>query len=218
MPASDSSTLVINLDGTLFDSTAYLAGLREVAKRFGVSRQVWNTAAKPASPADVFSLAGVAERIAAKTDQPAEPICRALEAETADGVWYLHAEARPFLERIAPISQLYLLTRGDHDLQRRKLTGANIERYFQGVFIVAEPKAQTSVAPLSAVSQAVFVNDDLDEMLELAQRYRWARHVHINRIGAPVPQNLSFPSFPDLRSAEPTIIHLLNPSRMVAGS
>lgn len=211
--ASDSSTLVMNLDGTLFDSAAYAAALREVARRFDISKQVWNTAAKGSEADDLFSLAKVSERVATKTEQPAEPIRRALEAETADGMWYLHADARPFLERVAPLSKLYLLSRGEHDVQRRKLQGAGLERYFHGVFIVTESKAEAQVAPLSSVSQAVFVNDDLNEMLELARRYRWARHVHINRSGGAVPANLSFPSFPDLRTAESTIVGLLSSPR-----
>lgn len=214
--STDRSVLILDFDRVLFDTEAYILGLREVAKGFGVSRQVWQTAYKQRGADGLFRLSHLAEVLAAKTNQAAEPILRAFEAETADGVWYLHADARPFLEHVAPVSQLYLLTLGDEAVQRQKLVGTGISEHFQDTFIVQEPKAQASVAPLSSVSQAVFINDNIAEMLEVAQKYRWARHIHINRAGQELPPNFSIPSFPNLQAAEPAVLGLLKPTPKTA--
>ncbi len=198
--------LILDLDRVLFDTDAYLTALGESLQPFGVTKDAWNRSLRQAT--GPFRLREQADTVAAAIDADATELHQALERESADAVWFLHPDARPFLDDIREVAELHLLTRGDPDFQKLKLQQTGLERYFSGQTIAVEPKEEAKL-PVSTVGQAVFISDDVSELLALGGRYRWSRHVHINREGRDVPPNFPFPSFASLGEAAPKIRELV---------
>lgn len=196
---SGRTAIILDFDRTLFDADAYKLGLRDAVKGFGVTKAIWDEAYEEANGAVRFKP--FVELMAKRTGRSVEQLLRAIEKETAEAIWYLYADSREFLEEFAPVSRMFLLTYSDPYIQRQKIAAVGLSQYFQEVTVVDEPKAESGKLPISAVDQAIFINDNVDEMLELARVYRWAHHLHINRAGKPLPPRFAFPSFRDLRSA-----------------
>lgn len=212
--STQKPTIVLDFDRVLFDTNAFIAGLKDAVKPLGVTKDMWEAAYYDRGEDGVLHLPRFAEKLAAKTKASPEAISQALDTEMADAVWYLFGDTRQFLEQFSRQVTLYLLSFGQPEMQKKKLTGAGIEPYFDGIYLVDEAKAESNRLPISAVSRAIFINDNIEEMLELAKLYRWADHIHINRygtdrLGQQLPAQLPFRSFSSLREASGHIEQLL---------
>lgn len=208
---SERTAIIIDFDRTLFDADAFGSGLHDSVKTFGVTKKMWDRCYEEAGQDGIFRLGPFVEALAAKTGRAPADIRAAVDAETAEAIWYLHADSRAFLETFSTTARLFLVTLGCPELQRQKVAAVGLSQYFEEIIVVEQPKAESGKLPVSAVEQAVFINDDLDELLELAQVYRWAHHVHVNRARTELPPRFPFRSFPDLRSATPYVASIVGP-------
>lgn len=202
--------IVLDFDRVLFDTDGYLASLCEAAQRFGITREGWQSAYRKRPAGSVFTFQSIADNLAKKFDVDAAELVAAMKEETADAVWFLFADARPFLERLHEIADVYLLTFGSAIEQEAKIDGTGIRHFFKDIAITEESKSANRQLPISSVSQAIFLNDSVSEMLELGGLYRWSYHLHINRAGSDVPPNFPFQSFGSLREAEPAVLSLVD--------
>jgi FMN phosphatase YigB (HAD superfamily) len=204
-PASAKPAIVIDFDRVLFDTDAYIAGLRHAVGQVGVTRAQWDAAYQDRGEDKVLRIDRLLTNLAERSGKPLEEITAAFDRETEEAMWYLYADAREFLEAFQPVADVYLLSFGAKDWQSRKLEAVGVKDFFKTMTIVEEPKAEAKDVPVPSVSQAIFINDNKSEMLDVARRYRWARHLHINRAGDELPAGFPFPSYPDLRTAAPAI-------------
>lgn len=205
-----SIAIVLDFDRVLFDADAYVAGLRDAVRAFNVDQPTWDTAYADRDEDGVFRVNRLVKNLAAATGQSESRIRQAIDQETAEAIWYLYADSRAFLDRFRDRASLYLLTFGCQEFQRQKIAAAGLGRYFDEVTIVEKPKAESGDLPVSPVQQAVFLNDNQREMLELARNYRWAAHFHVNRDGAKLPADFPFPSYADLATAGDAVEALID--------
>lgn len=187
--------IILDFDGVLFDSAGFKDGLYEAVRPFGVTREKWLKAVDSRDADGVFRLSRQAELLSGGRRDKA--MIKAMQTEAADALWYLYADARPFLDRLSPHAELHLVTFGDPELQQLKIDATNIRSYFASVQIVTESKAHVKL-PVSTVDRAIFINDSVKEMTEMAGVYRWAMHLHVNRGGSDVPSTMPFESFGSL--------------------
>jgi FMN phosphatase YigB (HAD superfamily) len=200
--------IVLDFDRVLFDTESYLVGLREAAGAFGVTKDHWADAGKKREGA--FDLKVHADNLGKTAGADPAAILEAMLAETDDAIWYLFADSRPFLEEMREVSNLHLLTYGSDSFQTLKIEKTGLEPYFKSVTVTEEPKVDTPDLPVSSVDQAIFINDNIQEMLDMGGKYRWSHHLHVNRAGAPLPPNFPFRSFASLREATPFIRQLMD--------
>lgn len=202
--------IILDFDEVLFDTEGYKVSLYESVKPFGVTNDVWQRAYVGREADEAFGFRGLANRLAEAVDAPIEAMIEAMARETSDAVWYLFADARPFLEAVQPNSEVYLLTYGNHREQKAKIAATGIGRYFKDVIITDESKALNKYLPVSSVSRAIFINDNVQEMLEFGGIYRWSTHLHINRYDRELPADFPFPSFRRLADALPHVQGLVD--------
>lgn len=195
----------------LFDTPAYAHGLRDAVKDFGVTPEIWGRAYRRRDETGAFRLTSQAEHLASLTNRPMASLLEALEKETDDALWYLYADSKAFLEQFSPLANLFLITFGDESLQLQKINATGIGQYFADIVIVDRPKAESDRLPIHSVQQAIFLNDNLDEMLDLARIYRWSSHIQIARSNVPVKKTDGrIPVYENLRDAAGTVAKLLN--------
>lgn len=204
-PTPPKPAIVLDFDRVLFDTNAYISGLRQAATDLGISKADWEAAYQDRGDDRLVRLPRLVKNLAGRSERRAAKLQEAFDRETAESMWYLYADARTFLEQFQAAAEVYLLTFGDPELQNRKIDAVGIRGFFTRVSVVEVAKADATDVPVPSVSQAIFINDNRTEMLEMARRYRWAKHLHINRGGEEVPADFPFPSYPDLRSAAPAI-------------
>lgn len=204
-PESPKPAIVIDFDRVLFDTDAYIAGLRHAVEQVGVTRDQWDAAYKDRGDDQVLRIDRLLSNLAEQSKVPRKTIQEAFDRETQEAMWYLYADAREFLQAFQPVADVYLLSFGCKEWQNKKLDAVGIKDFFTTTTIVEEPKAEAKDVPVPSVSQAIFINDNKAEMLDMARRYRWARHLHINRDRGDLPAGFPFPSYPDLRTAAPAI-------------
>lgn len=204
-PTPPKPAIVLDFDRVLFDTNAYIAGLRQAATDLGISKGDWEAAYQDRGEDRLVRLPRLIKNLAGRSERRAAKLQEAFDRETAESMWYLYADARTFLEQFQDAAEVYLLTFGDPDLQNRKIDAVGIRDFFTRISVVEVAKADATDVPVPSVSQAIFINDNRKEMLDMARRYRWAKHLHINRGGEEVPADFPFPSYPDLRSAAPAI-------------
>jgi FMN phosphatase YigB (HAD superfamily) len=203
--APSKPAIVIDFDRVLFDTDAYVAGIRQSVGQVGVTRSHWDAAYQDRGDDQVLRIDRLLTNLAERSGKPRAQIQEAFERETGEAMWYLYADAREFLEAFKPVADVYLLSFGCKEWQGRKIEAVGIKDFFKSATIVEVPKADAKDVPVPSVSQAIFINDNQSEMLDMARRYRWARHLHINRAGDDLPPGFPFPSYPDLRTAAPAI-------------
>lgn len=209
MAKQTSVALVLDFDRVLFDTDGHNSGLLDAVRGLGVSRAMWDKAYDDRDEDGVFRIERFTSKLAVVSGKPPEELKAAIDRETAEAIWYLYPDSRDFLERFTGRTVLYLLTFGCQHLQRQKIAAVGLGRYFESVTVVEKPKAESGQLPISSVQQAIFINDNFQEMYELARLYRWATHLHINRMGAELPADFPFPSYRDLASAGDAIEALL---------
>lgn len=203
--------IILDFDRVLFDTNSAYFGLHDAVRPFGVTSDVWQaTLTALRQSGEVFQPRVLAAMLAKRTNRPAQLIEQALEEENAEASWYVYADAKPFLEHFAQSSALHLLTYGDQGYQSRKLAACGLNHYFASMHIVSTPKAEYDQLPINSVQRAIFINDDLSEMLDLARRYRWASHIQIARANVDVATDSRIPAFATLPEASNLITRLLN--------
>lgn len=202
--------IILDFDRVLFDTEGYIDSLYESVKPFGVTRDIWHKAYVRREPEEAFNFKSLARQLASYTGKDAEDFIKAMKQETNDAVWYLFADARPFLEAVHKEAELHLLTFGARHEQELKIAATGIAGYFKGVIITDELKVLNQSLPISSVGRAIFINDSIKELMELGGMYRWSTHLHINRYGRELPADFPFPSFNGLADALPGVKGLMN--------
>ena len=207
--AKDKPTIILDWDGTLFDNQGYWYDLGQAVGELGVTRKQWDIAYANRQDG-VLRLDQVIESLATVSGADEAALRQKIDEASRDAVWYLHADARPFLEAVRPHVRLILLSFGDEQVQLPKIHYSGLKPLFDEVRVVDYPKAETKDLPVSAVHRAIFINDSVTETRDMATAFRWAHHLHVNRRHEPVPGDFQFPTFPDLRELSQALRSLVN--------
>jgi FMN phosphatase YigB (HAD superfamily) len=207
--AQPKPAIVVDFDRVLFDTDAYDSGLRQAMKDIGIDRAIWDAAIKEPDEDGVLRIDSLLANVAKRSRRQPKQIRAAFDRETSEAMWYLYADTREFLERFRAAAEVHLLSFGSQEWQNQKIDAVGIRDFFTHVTVVEEPKSQAKNLPVPSVSQALFLGSNSKEMLDVARRYRWAKHVHINRAGEELPADFPFASYPDLRTAAPEIASLV---------
>lgn len=198
--------LIIDLDYTLLDTSAFKARLATELGAYGVtSEQFWETFGMIAGVSDrtSYSIARHAQVLHEQTGIDAEDAQRGLEAAFGALPGMLYPDTPVFLALLREQGvPAVLFTFGDSAFQEQKVRAALIEPYFRSHVYTEESKHLIELAFPEPEDEWVFINDNPTELRALAQRYPGARMIRIRRPDgktfAPEDDALDVPTFPSL--------------------
>lgn len=170
--------VIIDFDDTLLDTQALKLALIAALTAVGVSQEdidwSYKTAHNTSDGHYTYSHGRRAEVLAERGYDQTQ-VLMALEAVTAPASvrQYLLPGALELLEGLQALGhQLVLLSLGDPDFQKLKVVGAGIGEYFAEQYLISSDKKSVIAGLMkNPESSHWFINDKIDESLDLAQAF-----------------------------------------------
>ncbi len=185
-----SSNIVcfLDFDHTLFHTDQFFhVDVRDAFLRLGVDAAHWEQSYAAVWPTG-YTLQKHVEEVARHSGNqlPLEEMKRILQNSFSDLKQYLFPDVLPFLQEAKSGSaRLYLLSFGDHEWQRSKVSASALSGYFDEMFFTASPGGKSKLVQKQAKrgGQPVVVVDnnpvDLDSIRDFAPG---ARTYCMNRV------------------------------------
>lgn len=195
MPPSNTACF-LDFDHTLFQTDEFFhLDVRQSFLRLGIDAAEWEQSYAAVWPTG-YSLEKHAEEISHRTRGrlPLEEMKRVLQETFSDLRRYLFPDVLPFLERANKDgTSLYLVSFGEPEWQRYKVSACAVSRYFDGMFFATTPGGKSALVQelVKGFSGNVFAVDnnpvDLDLIRDQAPEIRT---YHMNR----VPDDMRVPA------------------------
>lgn len=164
--------IIIDLDHTLFDATAFKATLAESVLKYGVSQDIFfqtyaqiRKSSKDSEYSPESHLAALGKII--NLDQTSAK--KSIDEVVSNSQKYLYSDAFTFLKKISSLGVPFiLLSYGDRDFQQKKISACGIKKYFTEIQIVQKSKnaAMKKLAKKYGAS-LIFINDNIKETREV---------------------------------------------------
>jgi FMN phosphatase YigB (HAD superfamily) len=190
--------VILDLDYTLLDTTAFKKGLTASLESLGVTNdqfvETYNAVAHAVPGQHEYSFERQAHLLHERYGYDIEEVLRRLTDTYKILPDYLYPDTLPFLKLLKQ-KGIYaaLFTWANPDHQEAKLRHLGIEHYLSKVIITSGAKGAAELELPAPVSEWVFINDNPIELRALAERYPEARMIRITR-----PDGKKFPG-EDLR-------------------
>ncbi len=186
----------LDFDHTLFHTDEFFhVDVRQSFLRLGIDAAEWEQSYAAVWPTG-YTLEKHAEEVSRHSGRqlPLEVMKRILRNSFSDLRRYLFSDVLPFLERAKNNdTRLYLLSFGDCEWQRYKVSACAVSAYFHDMFFAATPGGKSRLVQEQAngIAETVLVVDnnsaDLDLIRDHAPRIRT---YYMNR----VPDDMRFPA------------------------
>lgn len=164
--------IIIDLDHTLFDATAFKATLAESVLKYGISQDIFfqtyaqiRKLSKDSEYSPGSHLAALGKII--NLDQTSAK--KSIDEVVSHSQKYLYSDALTFLKKISSLGVPFiLLSCGDRDFQQKKISACGIKKYFTEIKIVQKSK-NTAIKKLAKKygDNLIFVNDNINETREV---------------------------------------------------
>ncbi len=214
--------VILDFDNTLFDADDFKVALASSLRQFGVSDELfWGTYRQARERGGDFGysferhVALVADRL---PNLDVAAAVRALDAVLARAAEFLYPDAKEFLSRLISLGiPATLLTRGDPEFQRAKITSCGLDRLVEEVVVTKEPKIRRVGEILAAAQGSVYLIDDhLDATLEIYKAHPTIIPILKRRADQPPERYLgmrmlNFRHLSEIRDYL-TIVHATNPT------
>ena len=170
MHAPDTACF-LDFDHTLFHTDEFFhVAVREAFRRLGIDAKVWEQSYAVVWPTG-YTLEKHAEEVFRQSgNQPAlEEMKRILQNSFSDLRRYLFPDVLPFLQQAKENgARLYLLSFGDPEWQRYKVSACAVSGYFDDMFFAATPGGKSRLVQEQAkrVAERVVVVDNNSEDLD----------------------------------------------------
>ncbi len=183
-------TLIVDFDGTLWDSEGFLRELYAVAERYGITPKAmlntWEDSWSHPARREGYSARRHAGKLADITPRYSEEELHTwLEDHHARMGDFVYPDAHLFLHEMRTAGySLILLSNGDPVWQRRKLAATGLEDHFDSVQVSRHPKEDVLRGMIGSMEHPhmLFVNDNPEENWAVAHSLpRLAQAMRVNR-------------------------------------
>ena len=191
-----NTACLLDFDHTLFHTDEFFhVDVRESFLRLGIDAEEWERSYAAVWPKG-YTLEKHVEEVSRQFGNrlPLEEMKRILENSFSDLKRYLFPDVLPFLQQAKKSgARLYLLSFGDYEWQRYKVSACSVAAYFDDMFFTATPGAKSELVRERAhrVAETVVVVDnnpaDLDLIRDEAPEIRT---YYMNR----VPDEMRLPA------------------------
>lgn len=180
-----NKTIILDFDYTLFDAKNFKKDLAECLKIFGVDEKLWletyNKIRYRNNKEADYIPAWHLEILAKKTKNNYKDLEKSYNQVINNAHKYLYADTFNFLKNLKKQKYtLYLLTFGNPRYHKIKIKSAGIDKYFKKIFYTAKDKFQVS-DKIPGVDEAIFINDNPNEIVSLKKIHPNARFIQIKR-------------------------------------
>ena len=162
----------LDFDHTLFRTDEFFhVDVRQSFFRLGIDGTVWEQSYAAVWPTG-YTLEKHAEEVFRRSGSqlPLQEMKRTLQNSYSDLRRYLFPDVLPFLQRTKKKgTRIYLLSFGDCEWQRYKVSACAVSAYFDDMFFAARPEGKSRLAQehMKTVAEKVFVVDNNPADLDL---------------------------------------------------
>lgn len=214
--------IIIDLDHTLFDATAFKATLAASVLKCGVSRDVFLETYTQIRASDKHSEYSPNKHLAAlgkiiNLDQTSAK--KSIDKVVSHSQKYLYSDALTFLKKISSLGVPFiLLSCGDRDFQQKKISACGIKKYFTEIKIVQKSKnAVMKKLAKKYGGNLIFINDNIKETREAIKEIVNIQPILKRRSDLPIHDYTkeTIPNFHTLKEIENYILWKINPKNAV---
>ncbi len=166
-----SKTVIVDCDHTLFNTTALKERLRQSARKFGVSAELFDTIYQQivSRVATEYGWDPIdqAQGLAQALDKPdlAGPLAHALEQVLEDVRGFIYQDVQHFLATLKKMGAiLILVSRGYPNWQNKKIDASGIRQFFTRVIITPAFKKEVIASKIRKNDQIVLIDDNAAEI------------------------------------------------------
>jgi FMN phosphatase YigB (HAD superfamily) len=163
--------IFIDFDDVIFNTKRFRADFQNIFSQFGVTEDVFTDnyynypPNKKSFPARTYILEKHLEKINQVVSLAQPIIKRSIEVFLRDTRKYVFSDAESFLKNFYP-SELFLISHGQQDFQRKKIKNAQLEKYFSAIKISSGQKSQDICPWVKKGKERKFFLDDRVHYLE----------------------------------------------------
>ena len=163
--------IFIDFDDVIFNTKRFRADFQNIFSQFGVTEDVFTdnyynySPNKKNYPIKTYLLEKHLEKINQVVSLARPIIEKCLQAFLKDTRKYVFSDVESFLKNFSP-SELFLISHGQQDFQRKKIKNAQLEKYFSAIKISSGQKSQDICPWVKKGKESKFFLDDRVHYLE----------------------------------------------------
>lgn len=163
--------IFIDFDDVIFDTRRFRIDFKNVFSQFGITDDIFTKnyynylPNKKNSPIKTYLLGKHLEKINKDISFDKLAIEKSIQSFLNDTRKYVFSDAKNFLKRFSP-SELFLISHGGRDFQRKKIENTQLEKYFHTVKISSGRKSQLICPLIKKWKERKFFLDDRAHYLE----------------------------------------------------
>lgn len=174
--------LIFDLDNTLISARKVYRALESSFTKAGVKRKDFQGMYRESKVGGVFNLGRFISLAEKDFSFSGRKINEILEEVFKKRGKYLYPDVLPFFRKWFSKVDIFLVSLGDEEFQKRKLKGSGIYKFFKRILITKDKRKIKEVQPLFNKEKKNFVIEDNPEMLfYLKRKFKRIITVRINR-------------------------------------
>lgn len=177
--------IIIDFDYTLFNAGKFKKALSKSLKNFGIYEKIWQRTyrfSKKLNKNNEYIPNTHLEILAKKYNCAKNDLQKSYDKIISKTNRFFYSDTLATLKKLSKNHKLYLLTFGDIGFQKQKIQSSKIEKYFQKIITTNQNKEKIA-HDIPDIENAIFINDNPKEIIELKKVYPAAEFIQIVRRG-----------------------------------
>jgi len=206
--------IIVDFDYTLFDASAFKNALAVSLEKLGINKAAfWKTYSdiRELSEKMEYSPARHLNALASITGFDRKKAEENFNKIILNSRRYLYPDAVLFLENFSKLAPLLLLSRGNIDFQKRKVSACGIQKYFTEIELTEKDKNRCLKGLTRKYGDNIFfINDNIKETEDVAREFPNIKPILKRRDDVPNRDYLkeAIPNFNTLKEIKDYILSL----------
>jgi len=163
--------IFIDFDDVIFNTRRFKADFEKVFSRFGIAEDVFRKnyynylPNRKNSPVRTYILEKHLEKISKTVSFDKVALEKSIQDFLSDTRKYVFSDVENFLKKFSP-PELFLISHGDRNFQRKKIRNTQLEKYFSAIKISGDLKSQDIGPWIKKGKERKFFLDDRTHYIE----------------------------------------------------